>query len=265
MLVVEDFLSLSFTDTLFNSKNEKGICYKHISFLGVISCHSLFSFFSFLENWLEWTKIRQLLRLLNYFRLNIYAFISTNYSCHKSVDYIECCPNSVLDRFVWCVNCIASKIMNKFFGFFGFLLYLLVLCQGSGTDIALDAKATLLHRIDSLNLLIYTCLLTLTVLTIWVFKHRRVSWLHETGLAVIYGKFNYIFRHNLGFVFTSVIKLCLVAWWARPWVFLLIKKNRISIVCLCVKLHSCKYETSYFCYILNSIISRYIVHTCLFC
>lgn len=62
-------------------------------------------------------------------------------------------------------------------------------CNASGTDIALDAKATLLHRIDSLNLLIYTCLLTLTVLTIWVFKHRRVSWLHETGLAVIYGNF----------------------------------------------------------------------------
>ncbi|XP_026319603.1 sodium/hydrogen exchanger 6 isoform X1 [Hyposmocoma kahamanoa] len=77
--------------------------------------------------------------------------------------------------------------MNKFYGSIGFLLCLLVLCQGSGTDIALDAKATLLHRIDSLNLLIYTCLLTLTVLTIWVFKHRRVSWLHETGLAVIYG------------------------------------------------------------------------------
>ncbi|XP_039753908.1 sodium/hydrogen exchanger 7 isoform X1 [Pararge aegeria] len=67
------------------------------------------------------------------------------------------------------------------------ILYLIAICQGSGTDIALDAKATLLHRIDSLNLLIYTCLLTLTVLTIWVFKHRRVSWLHETGLAVIYG------------------------------------------------------------------------------
>ncbi|XP_072945233.1 sodium/hydrogen exchanger 6 isoform X15 [Epargyreus clarus] len=68
-----------------------------------------------------------------------------------------------------------------------FLFYLLALCNASGADIALDAKATLLHRIDSLNLLIYTCLLTLTVLTIWVFKHRRVSWLHETGLAVIYG------------------------------------------------------------------------------
>ncbi|KAJ8735447.1 hypothetical protein PYW07_007067 [Mythimna separata] len=77
--------------------------------------------------------------------------------------------------------------MNIFLNFASILLYLVAQCQGSGTDIALDAKATLLHRIDSLNLLIYTCLLTLTVLTIWVFKHRRVSWLHETGLAVIYG------------------------------------------------------------------------------
>jgi sodium/hydrogen exchanger-like protein 6/7 len=30
-------------------------------------------------------------------------------------------------------------------------------------------------------------LLALTVLTIWIFKFRRVSWLNETGLAVIYG------------------------------------------------------------------------------
>uniref|UniRef100_A0A1A9WXG0 Cation/H+ exchanger transmembrane domain-containing protein n=1 Tax=Glossina brevipalpis TaxID=37001 RepID=A0A1A9WXG0_9MUSC len=60
-------------------------------------------------------------------------------------------------------------------------------CNATATDIALDAKATLTHRIDSLNLLVYTFLLTLTVLTIWLFKHHRVSWLHETGLAVIYG------------------------------------------------------------------------------
>nr|XP_036217871.1 sodium/hydrogen exchanger 6 isoform X12 [Bactrocera oleae] len=59
--------------------------------------------------------------------------------------------------------------------------------NATATDIALDAKATLTHRIDSLNLLVYTFLLTLTVLTIWLFKHHRVSWLHETGLAVIYG------------------------------------------------------------------------------
>lgn len=73
-------------------------------------------------------------------------------------------------------------------------------------DVLIDAKATSLHRIDSLNLLIYCkyqfdgenqchnifllagSLLALTVLTIWIFKFRRVSWLNETGLAVIYGK-----------------------------------------------------------------------------
>lgn len=60
-------------------------------------------------------------------------------------------------------------------------------CNAEATDIELDAKANQMHRIDSLNLLLYTFLLTLTVLTIWLFKHHRVSWLHETGLAVIYG------------------------------------------------------------------------------
>lgn len=62
-----------------------------------------------------------------------------------------------------------------------------LLCNAEATDIELDAKANQMHRLDSLNLLLYTFLLTLTVLTIWLFKHHRVSWLHETGLAVIYG------------------------------------------------------------------------------
>ncbi|XP_030376968.1 sodium/hydrogen exchanger 6 isoform X2 [Scaptodrosophila lebanonensis] len=70
---------------------------------------------------------------------------------------------------------------------FVILCVLNVYVEATDTDIALDAKATLNHRIDSLNLLVYTFLLTLTVLTIWLFKHHRVSWLHETGLAVIYG------------------------------------------------------------------------------
>lgn len=61
-------------------------------------------------------------------------------------------------------------------------------CHGAASDIELDAKAQSTHRLDSLNLLSYTLLLILTVLTIWLFKHRRVSFLHETGLAVIYGE-----------------------------------------------------------------------------
>lgn len=84
-------------------------------------------------------------------------------------------------------------------------------------DVLIDAKATSLHRVDSLNLLIYCechravsrgekfhvitktfsvvltgSLLALTVLTIWIFKFRRVSWLNETGLAVIYGETKFL-------------------------------------------------------------------------
>lgn len=54
-------------------------------------------------------------------------------------------------------------------------------------DVRIDEKEAKTHRLDSLIILLYTCLLALTVVTIWLFKHRRIRYLHETGLALVYG------------------------------------------------------------------------------
>lgn len=61
-------------------------------------------------------------------------------------------------------------------------------CVGSSVDLVIDERKNELHKVTSLNLFIFTCLLCLTIFTLWAFKHkRRLGCLHESGLAVIYG------------------------------------------------------------------------------
>ena len=59
-------------------------------------------------------------------------------------------------------------------------------------EVLVDEKEFALHKLDSLSLLIYCFLLTLTVLTIWLFKQRRIRYLHETGNILFWCEFKII-------------------------------------------------------------------------
>ena len=50
-----------------------------------------------------------------------------------------------------------------------------------------DSRKSYDHKVDTLNLLMLVALLIIAILTIWLFKRKRIRYIHETGLAVIYG------------------------------------------------------------------------------
>jgi len=70
-------------------------------------------------------------------------------------------------------------------------IFLLGSCvAGSGMDdldVSTDARKQRVHIIDSLDLLAYLGLLVLTIITLWIFKKKRLWFIHESGLSVIFG------------------------------------------------------------------------------
>ena len=51
-----------------------------------------------------------------------------------------------------------------------------------------DERGEMIHKLDGATLIIVMLLLVLTILTIWVFRAKRIRVCHSTGLAMLYGK-----------------------------------------------------------------------------
>ena len=54
-------------------------------------------------------------------------------------------------------------------------------------EVVTDVRKQRQHIADSTDLLAYVCLLVLTMVTMWVFKKKRLWFLHESGISVIFG------------------------------------------------------------------------------
>ncbi|KAF6022759.1 Nhe3 [Bugula neritina] len=64
-----------------------------------------------------------------------------------------------------------------------------VVSSESKSQIKMDSTSSndAVHKFDSVTLLMFMGLLVATILSIWIIKHFRLRFIHETGLSIIYG------------------------------------------------------------------------------